>query len=38
MAICGVVSAMSAFYHITNINNKEERKIASCRLIAKMQL
>ena len=35
--LCGVVGAMSAFYHdSTNINNKEERKIASYRLIAKM--
>ena len=35
--LCGVVGAMSAFYHdSTNIDNKEERKIASHRLIAKM--
>ncbi len=35
--LCGVVGAMSAFYHdSTNIDNKEERKIASYRLIAKM--
>ncbi len=35
--LCGVVGAMSAFYHdSTNINNKEERRIASYRLIAKM--
>ena len=35
--LCGVVGAMSAFYHdSTNIENKEERKIASHRLIAKM--
>ena len=35
--LCGVVGAMSAFYHdSTNIENKEERRIASYRLIAKM--
>ncbi len=35
--LCGVVGAMSAFYHdSTNIEIKEERKIASYRLIAKM--
>ena len=35
--LCGVVGAMSAFYHdSTDINNKEQRKIASHRLIAKM--
>ncbi len=35
--LCGVVGAMSAFYHdSTNIDNQEERKIASHRLIAKM--
>ncbi len=35
--LCGVVGAMSAFYHdSTNIDNKEERRIASYRLIAKM--
>ena len=35
--LCGVVGAMSAFYHdSTNIDNKEERRIASHRLIAKM--
>ena len=38
MAImCGVIGAMSAFYHdSTDINNADERKIASYRLIAKM--
>ena len=35
--LCGVVGAMAAFYHdSTDINNKEQRKIASYRLIAKM--
>ena len=35
--LCGVVGAMSAFYHdSTNIEIKEERKIASYRLIAKI--
>ena len=35
--LCGVVGAMAAFYHdSTDINNAEERKIASYRLIAKM--
>ena len=35
--LCGVVGAMAAFYHdSTDINNKEQRKIASHRLIAKM--
>ncbi len=35
--LCGVVGAMAAFYHdSTNIENEEERKIASHRLIAKM--
>ncbi len=35
--LCGVVGAMSAFYHdSTNIEIKEERRIASYRLIAKM--
>ena len=35
--LCGVVGAMAAFYHdSTNINNADERKIASYRLIAKM--
>ena len=38
MAImCGVVGALSAFYHVsTDINDPEQRKIASHRLIAKM--
>ncbi|NWK96581.1 citrate (Si)-synthase [Sphingobium lactosutens] len=38
MAImCGVVGALSAFYHdSTDINDPEQRKIASHRLIAKM--
>jgi len=38
MAImCGVVGALSAFYHdSTDINDPEQRKIASRRLIAKM--
>ncbi len=38
MAImCGVVGALSAFYHdALNINNKEHRDIAALRLIAKM--
>ncbi len=38
MAImCGVVGALSAFYHdSTNIDDAEQRKIASHRLIAKM--
>ncbi|MHB9878576.1 citrate synthase [Pacificimonas sp. ICDLI1SI03] len=38
MAImCGVVGSMSAFYHdSTDINDPEQRKIASHRLIAKM--
>ncbi len=38
MAImCGVIGAMAAFYHdSTDINNADERKIASYRLIAKM--
>jgi citrate synthase len=38
MAImCGVVGALSAFYHdSTNIDDPEQRKIASHRLIAKM--
>ena len=35
--LCGVVGAMAAFYHdSTDINNAEQRKIASYRLIAKM--
>ena len=35
--LCGVVGAMAAFYHdSTDINNADERKIASYRLIAKM--
>ncbi len=35
--LCGVVGAMAAFYHdSTDIANKEQRKIASHRLIAKM--
>jgi len=35
--LCGVSGAMAAFYHdSTDINNKEQRKIASYRLIAKM--
>ena len=35
--LCGVVGAMAAFYHdSTDINNANERKIASYRLIAKM--
>ena len=35
--LCGVVGAMAAFYHdSTDINNTDERKIASYRLIAKM--
>ncbi len=35
--LCGVVAAMAAFYHdSTDINNADERKIASYRLIAKM--
>ncbi|MFH0352503.1 MAG: citrate synthase [Chromatiales bacterium] len=35
--MCGVVGAMSAFYHdSTDINDPEQRKIASHRLIAKM--
>ena len=35
--LCGVVGAMAAFYHdSTDINNSEQRKIASYRLIAKM--
>ncbi len=35
--LCGVVGAMSAFYHdSTNIDNLEERKIAYHRLIAKL--
>jgi len=39
MAImCGVVGALSAFYHdSTDINDPEQRRIASHRLIAKMQ-
>ena len=38
MAImCGVVGALSAFYHdSTDINDPEQREIASHRLIAKM--
>jgi len=38
MAImCGVVGALSAFYHDSlNINNPEHRRIAALRLIAKM--
>jgi citrate synthase len=38
MAImCGIVGALSAFYHdSTNIDDPEQRKIASHRLIAKM--
>lgn len=38
MAImCGVVGAMSAFYHdSTDINDKEQRRVASYRLIAKI--
>ncbi len=38
MAImCGVVGSMSAFYHdSTNVNDPEQRKIASHRMIAKM--
>ena len=38
MAImCGVVGAMSAFYHdSTDINDREQRRIASYRLIAKI--
>ena len=35
--LCGVSGAMAAFYHdSTDINNQEQRKIASYRLIAKM--
>ncbi len=35
--LCGVVGAMAAFYHdSTDINNVEQRKVASYRLIAKM--
>ena len=35
--LCGVVGAMAAFYHdSTDINNADERKIASYRLIAEM--
>ena len=35
--LCGVVGAMAAFYHdSTDINNAEQRMIASYRLIAKM--
>jgi citrate synthase len=35
--MCGVVGAMSAFYHdSTNVNDPKERMIASHRLIAKM--
>ena len=35
--LCGVVGAMAAFYHdSTNINDKNQRRIASHRLIAKM--
>ena len=35
--LCGVVGAMAAFYHdSTDINNADEIKIASYRLIAKM--
>ena len=35
--LCGVVGAMSAFYHDSlDINNKDHRKIASVRLIAKI--
>jgi citrate synthase len=35
--LCGVVGALSAFYHdSTDINDPEQRKIASHRLIAKM--
>jgi citrate synthase len=35
--LCGVVGAMAAFYHdSTDINNADQRKIASYRLIAKM--
>ncbi|MBT6329158.1 MAG: citrate (Si)-synthase, partial [Kordiimonadaceae bacterium] len=38
MAImCGVVGAMSAFYHdSTDINDKDQRRVASYRLIAKI--
>ena len=38
MAImCGVVGALSAFYHdSTDVNDPEQRKIACFRLIAKM--
>jgi citrate synthase len=35
--VCGVVGAMSAFYHdSTDIHNPEHRKISAIRLIAKM--
>ena len=35
--LCGVVGAMSAFYHDSlDVNDKEHRKIASYRLIAKI--
>ncbi len=35
--LCGVVGAMAAFYHdSTDINNAEQRMIASYRLVAKM--
>ena len=35
--VCGVVGAMAAFYHdSTDINDAEQREIASIRMIAKI--